>query len=111
MTERLLNYVPRNVSASRAQLPVRSAILSCLLPLFAACSATKPSPVLIRPEPPPPGLLAECSAGPAMPDGDLPVAVVSDVLRSRAKAAEACRLRHARLAAWACAATGCAGKN
>lgn len=65
------------------------------------------NPGILRPDPPPPSLLADCEEGPALPAG-LPATVseLAPVVKARDKAAAACRLRHKGLADYVRKATG-----
>lgn len=73
-----------------------------LFPLLWLTACAGPAQTLpIRPEPPPPSLAAECSAGPDYPAGDTTLGELLEIMAQREAAAADCRARHRALVrAW-----------
>lgn len=97
-----MHHASKNRSSARSRaslLPLRPIWLTCsCLLMLSGCSST---PVVVRPDPPPPELAEPCSAGPDYPDGDVPLIEVLEVVRLREMAAADCRARHGALVgAW-----------
>jgi hypothetical protein len=87
---------------SDAPFPARRALswatFSCLLLLSTACAP--PATLVVRPDPPPPALAANCWPGPEWPAGDAPLADVLEVAAERERATAKCRARHRGLVKW-----------
>lgn len=94
-----MRYRPRLLAR-----PARWLMCWCPLLLLTACAV--PAPTLLRPDPPPPDLAAECSLGPDWPAGDVRLGELLDVMAAREGAAAECRARHRGLVrAWPGAVT------
>lgn len=106
MRRQVLSYVLPWTRRQRALYALRSAgvlATSCYLLLsLTACSTATP-PVLLRPNPPPPGLTLLCDEGPEPPKRGqgATLAELTHIVSGREKAAEQCRARHAGLVEWA----------